>query len=390
MGERRWLQLLLLLLCAALLAASATVRSKSNHTKGRSFIGQKVENKNSSVKSYTVDDFATKILTGKLTTIFLPVVYITVFLIGLPSNAMALWVFFFRTKKKHPAVIYMANLALADLLFVFWFPLKIAYHINGNNWIYGEGLCKVLIGFFYGNMYCSILFITCLSVQRYWVIVNPMLHSRKKSEMALGVSVAIWILILLSTIPLYLVDQTAYIPNLNITTCHDVLPQNVLAHDMFNYFLSLAIGVVLFPAILTAVAYILIIQTLNASITNVNIGKKRKRAIKLVIAVLSIYLICFIPSNILLVVHYSLIRDYHQSHVYASYITALCLSTLNSGIDPFIYYFLSKDFRHNLKNAFLCRSVRTAKRMQVSLSSGRYPKKSNSYSSSSNTTKTTY
>ncbi|XP_026504917.1 proteinase-activated receptor 2 [Terrapene carolina triunguis] len=388
MGGRRCLHLLLL--CAALVAASASVGSQSNRTKGRSFIGQKVETKNASVKSYTVDDFAAKILTGKLTTVFLPVVYITVFLIGLPSNAMALWVFFFRTKKKHPAVIYMANLALADLLFVFWFPLKIAYHINGNNWIYGEGLCKVLVGFFYGNMYCSILFMTCLSVQRYWVIVNPILHSRKKSELALRVSIAIWVLIFLSTIPLYLVDQTAYISNLNITTCHDVLPQGVLVGDMFNYFLSLAIGVFLFPAVLTAVAYILMIKTLNASITDVNIGKKRKRAIKLIIAVLSIYLICFIPSNILLVVHYSLIRDYGQSHVYASYITALCLSTLNSGIDPFIYYFVSKDFRDNLKNAFLCRSVRTAKRMQVSLSSSRYPKKSNSYSSSSNTTKTTY
>ncbi|TFK15777.1 granzyme A [Platysternon megacephalum] len=386
MGRRRWLQLL----CAALVTASASVGSQSNNTKGRSFSGQKVENKNASVKPYTVDYFATNILTGKLTTVFLPIVYITVFLIGLPSNAMALWVFFFRTKKKHPAVIYMANLALADLLFVFWFPLKIAYHINGNNWIYGEGLCKVLVGFFYGNMYCSILFMTCLSVQRYWVIVNPILHSRKKYELALAVSIAIWILIFLSTIPLYLVDQTAYISNLNITTCHDVLPQDVLARDMFNYFLSLAIGVFLFPAVLTAVAYILMIKTLNASITDVNTGKQRKRAIKLIIAVLSIYLICFIPSNILLVVHYSLIRDYGQSHVYASYITALCLSSLNSGIDPFIYYFVSKDFRDNLKNAFLCRSVRTAKRIQVSLSSSRYPKKSNSYSSNSNTTKTTY
>uniref|UniRef100_A0A8C8RU70 F2R like trypsin receptor 1 n=1 Tax=Pelusios castaneus TaxID=367368 RepID=A0A8C8RU70_9SAUR len=385
MGRRR---LQLALFCAALVAASASVRNKTN--KGRSFIGQKVENKNASGESYNVTDFAAEILTGKLTTVFLPIVYITVFLIGLPSNAMALWVFFFRTKKKHPAVIYMANLALADLLFVIWFPLKIAYHINGNNWIYGEGLCKVLVGFFYGNMYCSILFMTCLSVQRYWVIVNPILHSRKKSETALGVSIAIWILILLSTIPLYLVDQTAYISNLNIITCHDVLPQNVLAHDMFNYFLSLAIGVFLFPASLTAIAYILMIKTLCTSTTDVNIWKKRKRAIKLIITVLSIYMICFIPSNILLVVHYFLIRNYGQSNVYASYITALCLSTLNSSIDPFIYYFVSKDFRDNLKNALLCRSVRNAKRMQVSLSSSRYPKKSNSYSSSSNTTKTTY
>ncbi|XP_015284179.1 PREDICTED: proteinase-activated receptor 2-like [Gekko japonicus] len=317
-------------------------------------------------------------------------VYIVVFIVGLPSNAMALWVFLVRTKKKHPAVIFMADLALADLLFVVWFPLKIAYHVNGNNWIFGEGLCKVLVGFFYGNMYCSILFMTCLSVQRYWVIVNPILHSRKKSNIAVGLSVAIWFLIFLGTIPLYLVDQTVYLSDLNITTCHDVLPYKVVAGEMYNYFLSLAIGVFLFPAVLTSAAYILMIKTLNASITDVNIGKKRKRAIKLIITVLCMYLICFLPSNVLLVVHYAQIKNRHIGHVYALYITALCLSTLNSCIDPFVYYFVSKDFRDNLKNALRCRSVRTTKRMQVSLSSNRYSRKSPSYSSSSKSTKSTY
>lgn len=359
-------------------------------SKGRTFIRQKLNTSNSSAEVYGVDVFAAQILTGKLTTVFLPVVYIVVFITGFPSNAMALWVFLVRTKKKHPAVIYMANLALADLLFVVWFPLKIAYHINGNNWIFGEGLCKVLVGFFYGNMYCSILFMTCLSVQRYWVIVNPILHSRKKSDIAVGISVAIWILIFLGTIPLYLIDQTVYLSDLRITTCHDVLPFPTLAGDMYNYFLSLAIGVFLFPAILTSAAYILMIKTLNASITDVNIGKKRKRAIKLIITVLCMYLICFLPSNILLVVHYAQIKNHGAGNAYASYITALCLASLNSCIDPFVYYFVSKDFRENLKNALLCRSVRTTKRMQVSLSSNRYPRKSSSYSSSTKTTKITY
>ncbi|XP_053143876.1 proteinase-activated receptor 2 [Hemicordylus capensis] len=390
MGRTSWFWLGFLVLSGALQVVSSTVRNGTISPKGRSFIGHKTNSSNTSREAYSVDEFATKILTGKLTTVFLPVIYIAVFIIGLPSNAMALWVFFLRTKKKHPAVIYMANLALADLLFVVWFPLKIAYHINGNNWIYGEGLCKVLVGFFYGNMYCSILFMTCLSVQRYWVIVNPIVRSRKNSEIAIGISVAVWILILLGTIPLYLVDQTVYISNLNITTCHDVLPHALLARDMYNYFLSLAIGVFLFPAVLTCVAYILMIKTLNASMMDVSIGKKRKRAIKLIIIVLSMYLICFLPSNVLLVVHYSQIKTHGFSNIYASYITALCLSTLNSCIDPFIYYFVSKDFRDNLKNALLCRSVRTTKRMKVSLSSGRYPRKAPSYSSSSTTTKSTY
>ncbi|XP_060091823.1 proteinase-activated receptor 2 [Heteronotia binoei] len=380
----------ILVVSVTLVIASDRVEDKTVKPKGRTFIRQNINTINSSEEAYGVDSFAAGILTGKLTTVFLPVVYILVFIVGLPSNAMALWVFLVRTKTKHPAVIYMANLALADLLFVIWFPLKIAYHINGNNWIFGKGLCRVLVAFFYGNMYCSILFMTCLSVQRYWVIVNPILHSRKKSDIAVGISVAIWILIFLGTIPLYIVDQTVYLNDLNITTCHDVLPYKVVAEDMYNYFLSLAIGVFLFPAVLTSAAYILMIKTLNASITDVNIGKKRKRAIKLIITVLCMYLICFLPSNILLVVHYAQIKNHRIGNVYASYITALCLSTLNSCIDPFIYYYVSKDFRDNLKNALLCRSVRKTRRMQVSLSSSRYARKSPPYSSSSNTTQSTY
>ncbi|XP_036418988.1 proteinase-activated receptor 2-like, partial [Colossoma macropomum] len=97
-----------------------------------------------------------------------------VFIVGLTTNAMAIWVFLFGMKKKHPASILMANLALADLLFIVWLPLKITYHFNGNDWTFGEPLCKVLVGFFYGNMYCSTIFIACISVQRYWTVVHQL------------------------------------------------------------------------------------------------------------------------------------------------------------------------------------------------------------------------
>ncbi|KAM4709634.1 proteinase-activated receptor 2 [Discoglossus pictus] len=381
--------LMLGLLCICFLSVATGQNISRVTKKGRTFIGHAVETKNGTGKqAFTVDEFAKNVLSGGLTKVFIPIIYIIVFIIGLPSNAIALWVFFFRTKKKHPAVIYMANLALADLMFVIWFPLKISYHLNGNNWIYGEALCKVLVGFFYGNMYCSILFMTCLSVQRYWVIVNPMAHTRKKTKISLIVSIAIWLVIILGTIPLYLFDQTVYVANLNITTCHDVLPLDTLAFDLFNYFLSLAIGMFFLPAVLTALAYTLMIKTLDASITDENIGKKRKRAIKLILTVLIMYLVCFLPSNILLVVHYSFIKYKYTGNVYAFYITALCLSSLNSCIDPFVYYFVSNNFRENVKNMFLCRSVRTVERMRISFSSMKYSRKSNSYTSSSNNTKT--
>ncbi|XP_038621650.1 proteinase-activated receptor 2 [Tachyglossus aculeatus] len=347
-----------------------------NYTKGRSLIGHETEN------GIRVDEFSKHVLNSRLTTVFLPIVYTIVFVIGIPSNGLALWVFLFRTPKQHPSVIYMANLALADLLSVIWFPLKIAYHINGNNWIYGEAMCRIMIAFFYGNMYCSILFMTCLSVQRYWAVVNPIAHFWRKSNVALGVSSVIWLLIMLATIPLYAMNQTVHIPALNLTTCHDVLPKAVLAGDMFNYFLSLAIGAFLLPVSLTTSVYVLMIKVLNSSHVDETSGKKLKRAVKLIITVMTTHLICFTPSNILLVVHYFLIRTQGQSYIYAGYIVALCLSTLNSCIDPFIYYFISQDFRDHVKNTLRGRSVRTVKRLQVSLMSKKYSKKSSTYTSS--------
>ncbi|XP_040277344.1 proteinase-activated receptor 2 [Bufo bufo] len=382
---RGWRLLLLsVLLATCVLPASGVNTSVSK--KGRNFAG--IPDNSTGIYGYKVNEFAQKVLTGGLTRVFLPLIYIIVFIVGLPSNAIALWVFFFRTKKKHPAVVYMANLAMADLMFIIWIPLKISYHLNGNNWVYGEAMCKVLVGFFYGNMYCSILFITCLSVQRYWVIVNPISRTRRNAKIALIVSGAIWIIIMLSTIPLYLIDQTVYVSNLNITTCHDVLPASVLASDMFRYFLSLAIGLFFFPVILMSVAYAFMIKTLNDSITDETIGKKRRRAIMLILTVLVMCLVCFLPSNILLLVNYAIIRETHVGNMYAFYITALCLSALNSCIDPFVYYFVSKDFRDNVKNTFLCRSVRTVERMQISFSSMKYSRKSSTYTSTSSNTKT--
>ncbi|XP_029371827.1 coagulation factor II (thrombin) receptor-like 1, tandem duplicate 2 [Echeneis naucrates] len=356
--------------------------------KGRGFIGV-ADPENS--QQVVVDHKTSETLKGNLTTVFLPIVYIFVFVVGLPANAMAVWVFLFRTKKKHPSSIYMANLALADLLFVVWIPLKIAYHLNGNDWIYGEPLCKVLVGFFYGNMYCSILFIACLSVQRYWVVAHPLSQKRKETKVAVAVCVAIWAFIWLTTTPLYLYDHTAKLKDPNVTTCHDV---NIIRdlQDPFPsvkipyfYFIFMGLVVFLVPCVVIVVAYILLLRSLG-NMEESSAAKNRQKVVMLIVTVLVTFLVCFIPSNIMLVVHYSLLKDGVINNGYGFYVTTLCLASLNSCLDPFIYYFVSEDFRNHVKNTLLCRSSRTVERMRVSFSSMKYSRKSKSYVSDTGNT----
>lgn len=357
--------------------------------KSRGFFGQQDPEDSGQV---VVSEAASQTLKSGLTTVFLPIVYIIVFAVGLPANGMAVWVFLFRTKKKHPSSIYMANLALADLLFVIWTPLKIAYHFGGNNWTFGEPLCKVLVGFFYGNMYCSVLFIACLSVQRYWVVAHPLSQQRRNNKLAVGVCVAIWVFIWLTTTPLYLYDQTAKLKDPNVTTCHDVNiikdPENPFPSVQLPYYYFIFMGMVVFlvPCVVIVVAYVLLLRTLGNSMDDSSTSKNRQKAVLLIVTVLVTFLVCFIPSNIMLVVHYSLLKDGVVNNGYAFYITTLCLASLNSCLDPFIYYFVSEDFRNHVKNTLLCRSSRTVERMRVSFSSMKYSRKSKSFISDSGNT----
>lgn len=320
------------------------------------------------------------VLSSALTTVFLPVVYIIVFAVGLPANALAIWVFLFRVKKKHPSSIFMANLALADLLFVIWVPLKIAYHFNQNDWIYGEALCKVLVAFFYGNMYCSVLFITCISVQRYWAVVHPLTQLQKDNRVAIALSVTVWLVVWAATVPLYLYDQEVRVTNMNIFTCHDVTrpSQKKMAA---GYFLTMGTLGFVVPSLVCVVAYVRMLKALRNNMSDPAIAKKRRKAIVLIITVLVMFVLCFTPSNIMLIVHYSLLLRDATNNMYGFYITTLCLASLNSCIDPFVYYFISEDFRDHIKNTFLCRSERSVERKKVSFSALKFSKKSNTYTS---------
>ncbi|XP_072228307.1 proteinase-activated receptor 2 [Leuresthes tenuis] len=371
--KTRWLQLILFLCWT-----QPCVTDNADIT-GKGFTGTETKD------GVWVSPQAQQILTSRLTTVFLPIVYIIVFVVGLPTNVLAIWVFLFRTKKKHPSSIYMANLALADLLFVIWVPLKIAYHFNGNNWIYGDGLCKVLVAFFYGNMYCSISFIACISVQRYWAVVYPMSQMQRGNSVAVSVSIAVWVVVWLITIPLYLYDQEVKLRNLNILTCHDVTrptQKNIAA----GYFLTMGTLGFVVPTVVCIISYVLMLRALRNSMADPNVAKKRRKAIVLIVTVLVMFLVCFTPSNIMLLVHYILLLGEVQNNLYGFYITTLCLASLNSCFDPFVYYFISEDFREHVKNTFLCRSERTVERMRVSFSALKVSKKNSAYTSDTGNT----
>ncbi|XP_068523712.1 proteinase-activated receptor 1 [Anas acuta] len=288
-------------------------------------------------------------LTSPWLTRFVPSVYTLVIVLSLPLNVTSIFVFLKKMKIEKPAVIYMLNLALADVLFVSVLPFKIAYHFSGNNWLFGPQMCRFVTAAFYCNMYCSIMLMTSISFDRFLAVVYPMqaLGWRTLTR-ATVICFIIWLVAITGVIPFLIREQTMEITNLNITTCHDVLRESELHKYYFNFFSIFSTVFFIVPFIITTICYVCIIRCLSSS-NIVAKQNKKTRALLLCVAVFSVFIICFGPTNILLLIHYiSYSYDNSLEYLYFAYLLCVCISSVSCCIDPLVYYYASSQYQRQL------------------------------------------
>ncbi|XP_036258419.1 proteinase-activated receptor 1 [Molothrus ater] len=297
-------------------------------------------------------------LTSPWLTRFVPSVYTVVLVLSLPLNITAILVFLKKMKIEKPAVIYMLNLALADVLFVSVLPFKIVYHFSGNDWVFGPQMCRFITAAFFCNMYCSIMLMTSISVDRFLAVVYPMqsLGWRTLPRASL-VCFIIWLVAITGVIPFLLREQTMEIPRLNITTCHDVLRESEL-HSYYVHFFSIFSSVFfIVPFIISTVCYVCIIRCLSSS-TIVAKQNKKTRALLLCVAVFSVFVICFGPTNVLLLIHYiHFSYDNSLEYLYFAYLLCVSVSSISCCIDPFIYYYASSQYQRQFFSLFNCKKT---------------------------------
>ncbi|XP_075043921.1 proteinase-activated receptor 1-like [Mixophyes fleayi] len=293
------------------------------------------------------------ILTGQLWTIVVPSVYTLVVIVALPLNVMAIIMFLVKIKVRNPAVVYMLNLAAADVLFVTLLPFNIAYRFSGNNWLIGDGMCRFYTAAFYCNMYCSILLMTSISVDRFLAVVYPIQSlSWRTMSRAWLVCSCIWIISIAGTVPLLLKEQTLYIAALNITTCYDVL---VLRDDLsfyIYYFTTFIVVFFFFPLIITVVCYTGTIRSLSSSKTESTY--KKSEAVLLMLIVLCVFVLCFGPTNVIFLIHHLHYHGQHSQTLFAAYILCACISSISCCLDPFIYYYMSSQCQRYVYSLLSC------------------------------------
>lgn len=284
--------------------------------------------------------------------VLLPVSYSLVCVVGFVLNATALWMFL-KMRPWNPSTIYMFHLALSDFLYVLSLPTLIYYYANRSHWPFGVAACKIVRFLFYANLYCSILFLTCISVHRYLGICHPIKAlTLVKSRHAHLVCGMVWAVVTLCLVPNIIFVTTSRRDN--DTLCHDTTNQ-----EAFNQYVdySSVVMVLLFgiPFLVIMVCYCLMARALCRPRLGISSGQhraSRKKSIKLIIVVLVVFAVSFVPFHITRTLYYTSrvleLNCEFLNVVNFAYKITRPLASVNSCIDPILYFLAGDHYRNKI------------------------------------------
>ncbi|XP_026213004.1 P2Y purinoceptor 4 [Anabas testudineus] len=285
--------------------------------------------------------------------ILLPVSYSLVFVFGFVLNATSLWMFV-KMRPWNPSTVFMFHLALSDFLYVLSLPTLIYYYANRSHWPFGVAACKIVRFLFYANLYCSILFLTCISVHRYLGICHPIKAlTLVKSRHAHMVCAMVWVVVAVCLVPNLIFVTTSRRDN--DTLCHDTTSQSAF-NEYVDY--SSVVMVLLFgiPFLVIVVCYCLMARALCRPRVGLSATRQssasRKKSIKLIIVVLVVFAVSFVPFHITRTLYYtSRVLDLNCEFlniVNFTYKITRPLASVNSCIDPVLYFLAGDHYRSRM------------------------------------------
>uniref|UniRef100_A0A6P6XWW9 Allatostatin-A receptor-like n=1 Tax=Dermatophagoides pteronyssinus TaxID=6956 RepID=A0A6P6XWW9_DERPT len=316
-------------------------------------------NNNGSSIQINIDDISTLEILDRSTRTILVILYSATSVLAFVGNILVIIVEIFGRRSAASLRKFLINLAISDILFgVFAVPFTYTDFMFGR-WIFLPWLCPWAQFIQILSIFITSFTLTVISIERYYAVKFPLSNQNKwlmaKSQYILIIG---WLLgIIWASIPNTKIEQFVW----DNQTYQDCRPDHELYESRW-YNISSVMLTFGFPLIIQSICYASIIRcllskdNLQSSQSFAKQNRDMTRIIRMLVAVVILFLICWSPIKILMtVITYSpewlFIHDPSSNNFYiASYFVCHWMAMANSFVNPIIYSFMSKSFRIDLRD----------------------------------------
>lgn len=285
--------------------------------------------------------------------------YIFIFVIGLAANSVVVWVNVRAERHHYETHLYILNLAIADLCAVATLPVWVSSLIQHGHWPFGEAMCKFTHLVFSVNLFSSIFFLACMSVDRY---LSVALLGDSKVVAMFGdlkvvrrvVCILVWLLALVASLPDTYFLRAVKSAHSDSTLCRPVYPADSPRDWMVGIQLSFIILGFAIPFPIIAFFYALLANAISSSA-----DQERRISLKIILTYIVVFLVCWLPYHgVLLVDALSLLGVLPfscrlENFLYVALHFTQCFSLIHCCVNPIIYNFINKNYRYDLMKAFI-------------------------------------
>ncbi|XP_066539992.1 C-X-C chemokine receptor type 3-like [Hoplias malabaricus] len=282
--------------------------------------------------------------------VFVPVLYSVAVVLGLLGHGLVLVVLWQKRRGWSATDTFILHLSIADILLLLTMPLWAVQ--AAKDWIFGTVVCKVTGALFQMNFYCGIFLLACISLDRYLSIVHAVqMYSRKKPWLIQLSCMAVWFFSLMLSIPEWIYLKAVEDFRREKIECVPNYPFNTHWRTTSRWLYHLVGSLI--PALVILFCLICILLTLQIG----SQGKQKQRAMRVILALVVVFFICWTPYNLTLLVdtiHTNL--SHSNSSDACDTTTALdialsitsTLGYLHCCMNPILYAFVEVKFRRHL------------------------------------------
>ncbi|XP_068601744.1 lysophosphatidic acid receptor 5b [Brachionichthys hirsutus] len=249
-------------------------------------------------------------------------VFGSVMTLGLPLNAVSLWIFLRCHSLKSPVTVYMVNLAISDLLLVISLPMRVYFYATGI-WPLNYMVCIWITMLFHNNIRSSSIFITFICVDRLLAVVYP-LRSRhlRTSANAWKAAAVVWLFVLVVNVP-ESVYFLRFLNGYNVGTCFE------FRCDYTSGVAYLQPVLVLTLLTVNIVCTALVSFTLRSHLHESAMVSNKVNVLLIFVMNLLMFTLFFLPVSLAV-----LFKNWRSA-----FTPLVCLASVNCCLDPLLYYF---------------------------------------------------